>query len=69
MSIVGNSSLKQEYIFLKDGKNDAMSGKYLRQTSLFVCKINFPGLILVRIMALPVMEFQDQGYKIRKAFA
>ena len=22
-----------------------------------------------RIMALPVMEFQDQGYKIRKIFA
>ena len=25
--------------------------------------------VRVRIMALPVMEFQDQGYNIRKIFA
>ena len=27
------------------------------------------GSLVVHIMAFPVMEFQDQGYKIRKIFA
>ena len=34
-----------------------------------VGKFHFSFFFLVFSMALPVMEFQDQGYKIRKIFA